>query len=178
VDPLTDFVYWRQSAPYLAKPPKYAYRAMIVPVRSKTGLVASRRGGIAHLENGIAAEFIKSACVGMGARFLCGGGSKDIAVLPNADVYGGICERCEDVAAGPAVYRCFDTAGALLYIGSTESLLKRLGIHSTRTSWWAEVADVKDVRYPTIFEARGAERQAIIAENPLYNRLPKKRGAA
>lgn len=178
MDPLTEFTHWNRQAPYRTRGPRYDRNSLVVPVRTKTGLVASRRGGIAHLEAGVAAEYFRGFYNGMGARFICGKGSNNIAVLPNADAYGGVCIQCEDVAAGPAVYRCFDAVGVLLYIGSTESRLKRLAIHSTRTPWWPDVADVQVTRYPTIFEARGAERMAIVAENPLHNKLPKKKRAA
>ncbi len=175
--PLTPFAYWGESAPYTAEHPRFYWQAQVVAVRSKTGLVAARRGGIAHLDDGVAAIFLGGRAQ-FGARFLCGSGSRDVAVLPNAKAYGGICERCVDIAAGLCVYRCYDASDALLYIGSTECRIKRLQIHGKRTSWWPEVADIKIQRFPTIFEASAAERLAILAENPLHNKIPRRRGAA
>lgn len=64
----------------------------------------------------------------------------------------------------------FGWAGELLYIGSTGTRLRRVKSHEARTAWWPEVAEVKVERFPTIFEARVAERLAIIVERPLYNR--------
>ena len=178
MDPLTAFTHWGYPAPYRAERPEFFRSATVVPVRTKTGLVAARRGGLAHLENGVAAEYVNGSCTGMGARFLCGGGSNSVAVLPDARAYGGVCVLCVDVAGGPAVYRCFSAAGALLYIGSTGFLMRRISTHVTQTPWWPEVADVRDVRYLTIFEARATERQAILAESPLYNKLPRRQRAA
>jgi hypothetical protein len=174
-DPLTDFTHWHKQAPYTHPAGWDGRTTRVVPVRSKTGLVASRLGGIAHLDNGVAVIFLGGTKVRFGARYLCAGGSNDVAILPNAVPYGGICELCVDAAAGPCVYRCLDAAAALLYIGSAEKAQARFTGHRTRSSWWPEVADIKITRYPTIFEARAAERIAILAEDPIHNRMPKNR---
>ena len=173
MDPLTPFVYWREPAPYLAKPPKYWERAMVVPVNCKTGLVTSRTAssGIAHRDGGVAAVF-KGGQARFGARWLCGGGSADVQILADAEAQGGVCPRCEDIALGPSVYRCFDAAGDLIYIGSSTAHLKRMQTHETQTSWWPEVADVTTRRFECITEARAAERLAILAEHPKYNKQP------
>jgi hypothetical protein len=172
MDPLTAFTHWGKPAPYLAKPPKFFRRARVVAVRAKTPYVATRRGGIAHLHNGVAATFDNNAAR-FGARFMCGGHSDDVAVLPNTDAYGGVCPLCEDAAKGPCTYHCFNAARDLIYIGSAEKYLKRLQGHESRTPWWPEVAETTAERFPTIFEARAAERLAILAEQPLYNKQHK-----
>jgi hypothetical protein len=174
MDPLTAFTSRGWDAPYLAEPPEFYWRASVVKVHPKTPYVASRRGGLAHLNDGVAAVFYDNAAQ-FAARFMCGHGSKDVAILPDASVYGGVCARCDDVAKGPGVYRCLAAVGSLLYIGSARAPMERLKIHKTQTPWWPEVADVKVERFPTIFEARAAEWLAIGAENPLYN---KRRPAA
>lgn len=177
MDPLTDFAHWGKNAPFLATRPEYFYRAYVVPVRSKTGIVASRRGGFAHYDAGIAAV-IRNGKARFGARFMCGGYSIDAGILPNADAYGGICVLCADAKLGPGVYRFFGADSRLIYIGSSEAPLKRQRQHESSTPWWPEVADVQVQRYPTIFEARAAERIAIDAEKPLYNKprnSPRKR---
>jgi hypothetical protein len=140
-----------------------------MPVQSKTGLVAAKRGELAHLDVGVAA-ILESDHLRFGARFLCGGGSADVAILAGASAHGGVCERCVDVAAGPCVYRCFNAAPALIYIGSAEKWLGRLGNHRAHTPWWPEVTDVRIARYRSIFEARTAEIAAIEAEHPLHNK--------
>lgn len=180
MDPLTDFAIWKRDAPFLAKPPKYYYRALVVPVRSKTGIVAARRGSIAHLDDGIAAV-IRNGRARFGARFLCGGYSLNAGVLPNADAYGGVCAVCADAKLGPGVYRFLNAAGDAIYIGSSEKPLKRQRQHQSTSPWWPEVADVEVRRYPTIFEASAAERIAQDAEEPIHNRPrngPRRRHAA
>jgi hypothetical protein len=101
-----------------------------------------------------------------------------VNILADAGIYGGICYLCVDAAAGPCVYRCFDTSEALIYIGCAERWLIREQSHQKRTPWWPEVADIKITRYRTIFEACAAERRAIEAESPVHNRQHRKRGAA
>ncbi len=169
--PLTEFVHWGKPAPYRAAHSEWwtERTTIVMPVRSKTGLVASRQGGVAHLDDGVAVVF-ENGRARFGARFSCGEGSTNVAILADARAYGGVCERCVDAVAGPCVYRCFDAVPTLIYIGSAEKWLARLSGHRSRTPWWPEVANVQITRYPTIFEARGAERQAILAEHPKYNK--------
>lgn len=180
MDPLVDFAIWGKNAPFLAKRPQYDYRALVVPVRSKTGIVAARRGSIAHLDDGIAAV-IRNGRARFAARFLCGGHSLNAGVLANADAYGGVCAVCADAKLGPGVYRFFNAAGRVIYIGSSEKPLKRQRQHQSNSPWWPEVADVQVIRYPTIFEASAAERIATDAEEPIHNRPrigTRRRGAA
>lgn len=170
MDPLTDFARWGRNAPFLATRKNYDYRAMVVPVQSKTGLVASRRGGVLHLDAGIAAVF-EQGQARFGARFLCAGGTINAAVVRDAGSYGYvICELCVDAKLGPGVYHCFGAGARLLYIGSSKTPLKRQKIHQSRTPWWPEVENVRVTRFPTEFEARAAERLAIDAELPPYNK--------
>lgn len=171
-DPLTLFVCWKWTPPYRAPHAGYRDQIMpVVPVRSKTGIVAAKRGGRAHLDNGVAAIF-EEGHARYAARFLCRGGSSNVNILADAEIYGGICYLCVDAAAGPCVYRCFDASKALIYIGCAERWLIREQAHQRRTPWWPDVADVKVARYRTIFEACAAERLAIDAEKPLHNRPP------
>jgi hypothetical protein len=176
MDPLLDFARWGKDAPYVSERNSMFPRTRVVAVRPKTPYVAARLGGLAHLHDGVAVVFSRNVAR-FGARYLCGPGSCDVALLPNIDAYGGVCAQCEDFAKGPCLYRCFNDAGALIYIGSTPRYLKRLQGHRTRTPWWDEVAETTDERYPTIFEARAAERLAIIAERPLRNRQYNRRTA-
>jgi hypothetical protein len=68
------------------------------------------------------------------------------------------------------MYRLYDEAGTLLYIGISWSALQRIAQHHDDKHWWRDVATVK---IETIKGSRPAaaqaERQAIIAETPLYN---------
>lgn len=66
-----------------------------------------------------------------------------------------------------AVYRMFDRAGGLLYIGIT-GRSRRFGEHSDK-SWFLLVATITLEWHPTQEAAYWAERRAIFAEKPLYN---------
>lgn len=79
----------------------------------------------------------------------------------------------------PVVYRVYDTAGILLYIGSTGNARKRWMEHRSQAenSEWAHRADrFKITTYPSILDARAAERFAIQSERPMFN--SKDRGPA
>jgi len=67
------------------------------------------------------------------------------------------------------LYRCYDAAGALLYIGTTENIKKRLKMHEGQSFWAADVAHTTCEQYEGGYAARAAERQAIAKERPLYN---------
>ena len=175
VHPLTPFAHWDWPAPYRFESTSLGRTATVFPVRSKTGLVAARRGELAHLDDGVAALH-EGGHVQFAARFLCAEGSKDVAVLADARTHGGVCEKCVDAAAGPCVYRCYSAAASLIYIGSTERWLRRLGTHQSQTPWWPEVVDGQRTHYRSIFEARAVETTAIDAEKPLYNKPRSARG--
>jgi hypothetical protein len=168
VHPLTLFTACGKAAPYSTQQPDYDFRATVVPARCKTGLTAARRGSLAHLDNGLAVMFAGDL-VQMGGRFLCGDNSHDVVIL-TAPGSLDPCPRCQDIADGPYVYRCFNAVADLLYIGSTVGLAGRIASHERETPWWPEVADVRDERFASLPEARAAERRAIRTENPLYNK--------
>lgn len=78
----------------------------------------------------------------------------------------------------PVVYRIYDSAGALLYIGSTVDVCQRVRGHFH--SRWS-CLDVMELRerfdmlhtepHPTLAAARAAEKAAIREEAPLLNRV-------
>lgn len=68
-----------------------------------------------------------------------------------------------------AVYRFYDAADALLYIGICDEPLKRWYTHAVDKSWWPEVVRFRVAWFPSRDEAIEAEREAIIAEKPLHN---------
>lgn len=162
--PLTPFVSWGWPAPYT-----WHGKHQILPVRCKSGLAMARTGSIAHQVTAVATWFY-GAKAWYGARWQCTGGSRDVVLLASADSHGGICRRCQDAAAGPCVYRCYGNAGDLLYIGSTGNRSLRIGSHRSQSPWWPEIADIQYQSFPTIFEARTAERHAIETEHPAFNR--------
>jgi predicted GIY-YIG superfamily endonuclease len=76
----------------------------------------------------------------------------------------------------PVVYRVYDVAGELLYIGSTSEINQRKAIHmADRSSAIAFPMQMCAYRwdlteYPDMESARAAEREAIKAEAPYLNR--------
>lgn len=67
------------------------------------------------------------------------------------------------------LYRFYDRAGQLLYIGITATPPKRFAKHQAEKEWWHAIVNVKLEHFPTRQEALDAERAAIVAERPLYN---------
>lgn len=72
-------------------------------------------------------------------------------------------------AVTTALYRYYDDADRLLYIGITDHLIGRTLDHVQGSSW-AEFATRATIeRHPTRKDAEDAERAAIKAEGPLFN---------
>lgn len=67
------------------------------------------------------------------------------------------------------LYRAYDDAGQLLYVGMSISPLARLEQHANGP-WMAHVANVTFERYPDRETAAAAERSAIRCEDPVFNR--------
>ncbi|HMG63535.1 MAG TPA: hypothetical protein VK599_11350, partial [Streptosporangiaceae bacterium] len=100
----------------------------------------------------------------------CGSMTTRGVVLSSWDDATTVCAVCEDAAKGPSVYHCLNSAGYPVYIGSAVAALKRLKQHEQSSPWWPEVAGTRHEHFPTVPDARAAERLAIIAEKPLYNK--------
>jgi hypothetical protein len=67
------------------------------------------------------------------------------------------------------LYRHFDEAGKLLYVGISLNAVSRLVGHKSNSPWIWSVARVEVETFPTRGEAEAAEREAIRAERPLFN---------
>lgn len=67
-----------------------------------------------------------------------------------------------------ALYRLYDEAGTLLYVGQSIDWARRLGQHRAQQPWWDEVRRVEIERLP-LDQLADAERAAIRAEEPLHN---------
>lgn len=67
------------------------------------------------------------------------------------------------------LYRHFDDAGRLLYVGVSLSALFRLLQHHSTAHWGEEIVTVTIERFATRAEVLRAEREAIENESPLYN---------
>lgn len=77
-----------------------------------------------------------------------------------------------------ALYRFYNSDSELLYIGISRDLPSRLRSHGSSSPFWAEVATIKLEWFETRKEVAKAEREAIKAEHPIWNkhyneRLPK-----
>lgn len=67
------------------------------------------------------------------------------------------------------LYRHFDAADTLLYVGISLSAITRLRQHGEASSWFSEIASVHIENFLTREEALAAERTAIKAERPKFN---------
>ncbi|MER8003052.1 GIY-YIG nuclease family protein [Streptomyces sp. NPDC095613] len=69
-----------------------------------------------------------------------------------------------------ALYRFFDDAGSLLYVGITNDLHQRWEGHARDKFWWHLATRIEVIWHKTRDEAEQAERAAIRNETPVYNR--------
>lgn len=67
------------------------------------------------------------------------------------------------------LYWFYDLHGELLYIGITNSGVKRMEQHGAEKEWWMEVSRVDVEHYATREEAEEAERAAIRRYRPKFN---------
>jgi predicted GIY-YIG superfamily endonuclease len=68
-----------------------------------------------------------------------------------------------------ALYRFYNQAGDLLYVGLTNDPGRRWQRHSETQPWWHDVARIDIETHPTRQAVRTAERAAIEAERPKHN---------
>lgn len=73
------------------------------------------------------------------------------------------------MATPTTVYKLYDGAGVLLYVGITSRGMGRLGEHLHERDWWGRVASTKFEHYPERGAALQRERTIIQAESPIYN---------
>lgn len=68
-----------------------------------------------------------------------------------------------------ALYRHYDKAGVLLYVGITKDLEARFGGHGNTATWWPFAHSASVEWHPDRATALRAEREAITLELPLFN---------
>jgi predicted GIY-YIG superfamily endonuclease len=68
-----------------------------------------------------------------------------------------------------ALYRLFDSAGALLYVGITGNPENRLRAHRKDKEWWPEVDGISIEWFESRHKASQAETQAIATESARHN---------
>lgn len=71
-----------------------------------------------------------------------------------------------------AVYRIYDEADSLLYVGVASSFGRRWSQHSSKQEWWPMVHRQTVTWYGTREDAEAAETVAIRDEKPVYNVMP------
>ena len=69
------------------------------------------------------------------------------------------------------LYRHFDAAGDLLYVGISLSAVGRLAQHRSSADWFDQIAKIEIEQFETRDLALAAEAAAINAERPKYNRV-------
>ena len=74
-----------------------------------------------------------------------------------------------DAVQSTALYRWFDAANLLLYVGISDNLSDRAGNHFKRSSWMDFTARSTVERFPSREKALEAETSAIKAEHPIFN---------
>lgn len=72
-----------------------------------------------------------------------------------------------------ALYRLFDRAGGLLYIGITNNVAARFNAHRHHSTWWSLVDEnaTQIEWFPYRHAAAQAETEAIAAAQPPHNRV-------
>jgi hypothetical protein len=70
-----------------------------------------------------------------------------------------------------ALYRLYDEAGVLLYVGITYDVAERWRHHRRNKAWWPQAVHKQLVWFDTRREAAAAEDHAIVTGNPLHNEI-------
>jgi predicted GIY-YIG superfamily endonuclease len=69
------------------------------------------------------------------------------------------------------LYRLYDIAGRLLYVGITSDWDRRRSQHAADKAWWPRVSQIALAELPSRAHALNAERIAIRTEHPAYNQV-------
>lgn len=68
-----------------------------------------------------------------------------------------------------AVYRLYDAAGRLLYVGMGRNPMNRWSSHADQHAWWPQVVTFTVLWHTTRKEAAADERHALRNEAPVHN---------
>lgn len=74
-----------------------------------------------------------------------------------------------------ALYRFYGDAGILLYVGITDNPQRRFGQHAKGKDWWPQVRGISIDWYETRQAVEAAERRAVSVEQPLHNKVLRRR---
>lgn len=86
-----------------------------------------------------------------------------------------VCGTCHAAQHRPGslrphyVYRCYDEADRLIYVGCTVTPPLRMQSHKMTSWWWPQVSYVRNLVFSDRDTALAKERQAIQREMPLCN---------
>lgn len=69
-----------------------------------------------------------------------------------------------------SVYECYDPAGALLYVGVTGDLPKRMRTHKASSAWYDQITRVEVTPFADPYAAADREQQRIRDGGPRHNR--------
>ena len=69
----------------------------------------------------------------------------------------------------PYVYRAYNEAGVLLYVGSTHELGTRMDAHASQSTWWKDAKRFTFTTHPSRADAYSVELRAIRREYPRWN---------
>jgi predicted GIY-YIG superfamily endonuclease len=174
--PLTPFTCWGIEPPYrtdelkLSSGRRFAWEGKVFLLQCTSGVAIQRKrpGRYVHRVAALAG-IRRGGVLHVGARWLCTAKGTASVVIVNAAKGREVCPSCEDKRLGPVVYRCFDSAGRLLYVGASADLTRRLEAHRRSKPWWSEVAEVRSDYHADMEFAFAAEAQAIWREEPIYN---------
>ena len=133
---------------------------------TRTGIFSHTAAQFMEVPEHPGAVALRKADRARGAEFLWSREAYDIA-------YHHCCLYLQKPTVKPtapaAVYRIYDAAGRLLYIGSGKSSLVRLSNHLAKKPWAQQIASMQIQHLPSRAAAYKAEAQAIRQEHPLYN---------
>lgn len=76
------------------------------------------------------------------------------------------------------LYRHFDATDKLLYVGITKNPSRRLSEHAANSHWWNQIAKITIERFQSKAHAQVAEKKAIRAEKPEFNKALQKKKRA
>jgi hypothetical protein len=127
-----------------------------------------------HLVDKVATAWTRGELRRMTASTRCGARFYAARLLKDVPDEYALCDACvfTDFVGGASVYRLFDEAGRLLYVGCSKQLFYRVLSHGSgalASWWWPAVASVTYESYADPATALAVEARAIIAEQPLYN---------
>lgn len=111
--------------------------------------------------------YLRDGRLGYYALWECSNSSPDATFLaePGNRDWCYVCKYAQQ----PLVYRFYDMAVRVIYIGSTDTFAARQQRHERSSEWWPDVASIRLEHFPTYDEALVAERRAIRAERPVHN---------